>query len=148
SGDSGRRCLACVQLKAIRAPKTHRAERARMGDPPAQTGRSPSGPRSAGGRSPPSPDQLRRAPGLVDLDARGCDHGFLLSAPLNDRGSPMSALWQLDPAIDFLNHGSFGACPRAVLEAQREWHDRLEREPVTFMMRELEGHLEAARADI
>ncbi len=54
--------------------------------------------------------------------------------------------WELDPSIDFLNHGSFGACPRPILEAQREWQRRLEREPVLFLHRELEGHLDVARA--
>jgi isopenicillin-N epimerase len=53
--------------------------------------------------------------------------------------------WSLDPGITFLNHGSFGACPAAVLAVQREWRDRLEREPVTFLDRELEGHLDHAR---
>jgi len=53
--------------------------------------------------------------------------------------------WTLDPSITFLNHGSFGACPAAVLAVQREWRDRLEREPVTFLDRELEGHLDRAR---
>jgi len=53
--------------------------------------------------------------------------------------------WTLDPTITFLNHGSFGASPAPVLAVQREWRDRLEREPVTFLDRELEGHLDRAR---
>lgn len=53
--------------------------------------------------------------------------------------------WRLDPEITFLNHGSFGACPRAVLERQTELRDRLEREPVRFFVYELEGMLERAR---
>jgi isopenicillin-N epimerase len=55
-------------------------------------------------------------------------------------------VWALDPAVDFLNHGSYGACPRPVLEAQQQLRDELEREPVRFLGRELPGRLEAARA--
>ena len=54
-------------------------------------------------------------------------------------------LWPLDPDVTFLNHGSFGACPRAVLDAQGRLRDRLEAEPVRFMARELEGLLDQAR---
>ena len=53
--------------------------------------------------------------------------------------------WQLDPKITFLNHGSFGACPGAVLAVQRAWRDRMELAPVAFLDRELEGHLDGAR---
>jgi isopenicillin-N epimerase len=60
--------------------------------------------------------------------------------------SELSRHWPLDPGIDFLNHGSFGACPSVVLEAQRQIVQRLEREPVSFMLRELEPALDSARA--
>lgn len=58
--------------------------------------------------------------------------------------------WQLDPSIDFLNHGSFGATPTAVLGAQRDLQDELEREPVRFLApeRDLEPKLDAVRGVI
>jgi len=56
--------------------------------------------------------------------------------------------WALDPSIDFLNHGSFGACPRAVLAAQLEWRERMEAEPVAFLARDLESQLDEARAAV
>jgi isopenicillin-N epimerase len=60
--------------------------------------------------------------------------------------SPFAELWTLDPAVTFLNHGSYGATPRAVLEAQAAWRARMEAEPVRFFVRDLEPALDAARA--
>lgn len=51
----------------------------------------------------------------------------------------------LDPQVAFLNHGSFGACPRPVLERQSELRLELEREPVSFLHRRLPGRLREAR---
>jgi isopenicillin-N epimerase len=52
--------------------------------------------------------------------------------------------WTLDPAITFLNHGSFGATPRVVLEKQTALRAQMEREPVRFFVRELEPLLDDA----
>lgn len=56
--------------------------------------------------------------------------------------------WSLDPSIVFLNHGSFGACPRAVLQEQARLRAQMERQPVRFFMRELPPLLDASRATL
>lgn len=60
--------------------------------------------------------------------------------------SPLRSRWTLDPSVTFLNHGSFGATPRTVLDAQAAWRERMEREPVLFLARELESLLDEARS--
>jgi isopenicillin-N epimerase len=59
----------------------------------------------------------------------------------------MRELFLLDPEVVYLNHGSFGACPRPVFERYQEWQRELENEPVRFMRR-LPELLEPARAEL
>lgn len=59
--------------------------------------------------------------------------------------SPYAAAWTLDPAITMLNHGSFGACPRVVLEAQQQLRAAMERNPIGFFMRQMEPLVDASR---
>ena len=55
-------------------------------------------------------------------------------------------LFRLEPDVAFLNHGSYGACPRPVFERYQAWQRELERQPVEFLGRRLEGLLDDARA--
>ena len=41
----------------------------------------------------------------------------------------------LDEKITFLNHGSYGACPKPVFEKYQFWQRELERQPVIFQSR-------------
>jgi isopenicillin-N epimerase len=56
------------------------------------------------------------------------------------------SLWLLDSQVTYLNHGSFGACPLPVLEAQQVFRQRLERQPMAFLGRDYEALLDQARA--
>jgi isopenicillin-N epimerase len=60
--------------------------------------------------------------------------------------SPFADRFMLDPSIHYLNHGSFGACPRDILEAQSALRDELERRPAEFMIAKLPGMLAEVRA--
>ena len=52
----------------------------------------------------------------------------------------------LDPDTTFLNHGSFGATPREVLQAQQAMQQAMERNPVAWLGRDSGARLAAARA--
>ncbi len=56
--------------------------------------------------------------------------------------------WLLEPGVSFLNHGSFGATPAPVLEAQKVWRERMEAEPVRFLDRELVPRLDEVRHEV
>lgn len=59
-----------------------------------------------------------------------------------------AARWGLDPAVAYLNHGSFGACPTAVLAQQAALRAEMEREPVDFLSGTLPARLDAAREEL
>lgn len=59
-------------------------------------------------------------------------------------GSECRPLWLLDPEIHFLNHGSFGAVPRCVLDVQSRWRDRIEQRPVELIDRRMPELLESS----
>jgi isopenicillin-N epimerase len=52
--------------------------------------------------------------------------------------------WSLQEGVAYLNHGSFGPTPNVVRDARQRWFAELEREPMDFYVRRLEGLLEAA----
>jgi isopenicillin-N epimerase len=52
-------------------------------------------------------------------------------------GRSMLAEWALDPAVTYLNHGTVGAPPKRVLDAQQELRDEIEKQPSRFLLREL-----------
>jgi isopenicillin-N epimerase len=53
--------------------------------------------------------------------------------------------FHLDPAIHFLNHGSYGATPRPVFQVYQNWQLRLETQPVLFLGREFNGLIKESR---
>ncbi len=57
----------------------------------------------------------------------------------------LRALFLLRDDVIFLNHGSFGACPRPVFETYQAWQLELERQPVEFLGRRHDTLLEEAR---
>ncbi|MCC7424671.1 MAG: aminotransferase class V-fold PLP-dependent enzyme [Planctomycetaceae bacterium] len=60
--------------------------------------------------------------------------------------SSIHKAWQFDPATIYLNHGSFGPSPAVVQNARQAWTLQLERQPMDFFVRRMEGYLEAASA--
>jgi len=60
-------------------------------------------------------------------------------------GSPIER-WALDPEVIHLNHGSFGGCPRAVIDAAAVWRGRLEASPMRFMVLEWQAAFDRARS--
>jgi isopenicillin-N epimerase len=60
-------------------------------------------------------------------------------------GGPLRDLFLLRPNLVFLNHGSFGACPRPVFQEYQRWQRELELQPVEFLGRRFAGLMLEAR---
>jgi isopenicillin-N epimerase len=65
----------------------------------------------------------------------------VLSSPAID----LRSFWRLDPSVQYLNHGSFGACPEPVLALQSSLRQEMEREPADFLLARLPARLNQAR---
>jgi isopenicillin-N epimerase len=71
------------------------------------------------------------------------DPGWPAPPPFDPR-----EIWTLDPQVVFLNHGSFGACPRAVQQLQQDLRQRMEAQPVVFLSRDLAEGMKNVRAEL
>jgi isopenicillin-N epimerase len=61
--------------------------------------------------------------------------------------SPLEA-WALDPNVVHLNHGSYGGCPREVVDASLAIRARLEAAPMRFYLLDWQRELDHARAAV
>src|SRR5262245_36474968 len=52
-------------------------------------------------------------------------------------GAALRDRWLLDPSVTYLNHGTVGAPPIAVLDRRRAMLEQIERQPARFLLREL-----------
>ncbi len=61
--------------------------------------------------------------------------------------SPLEKHWQHDQRTVFLNHGSFGACPTAILDYQHSLHRKMESDLIRFMNEDfITGYAENKKA--
>ena len=60
----------------------------------------------------------------------------------------MKSEFLLDKNITFLNHGSFGACPKPIFEEFQRFQLELESEPVQFIQKKQTGYLKIARESL
>ena len=63
-------------------------------------------------------------------------------------GAAIRHAFDLDPAVAYLNHGSFGVTPQMVLAAQTDWRHKIERNPAAFMAKARAGLLREAAAPV
>ena len=57
----------------------------------------------------------------------------------------MKSQFLLNPEIVYLNHGSFGACPKPIFEDYQTWQRELEAEPVQFIVKNAPKYLKESK---
>lgn len=60
----------------------------------------------------------------------------------------MKSQFLLDESITFLNHGSFGACPKPIFEEYQRFQLELENEPVYFILKKQAAYLKIAKESL
>src|SRR5262245_24980255 len=88
----------------------------------------------------PPPHAKTPAP---NASARASTSATSPPAPL---AADIASQWALDPSIAFLNHGSFGARPRAILQAQDKLRAEFEASPIEFLHRTRNSRIDQAKA--
>jgi isopenicillin-N epimerase len=68
--------------------------------------------------------------------------------PKNKLFSVSKSQFLLDPSITFLNHGSFGACPKPIFNEWQRFQMELEIEPVDYIQKKQPSYLKAARESL
>jgi isopenicillin-N epimerase len=75
-------------------------------------------------------------------------HTDPMTANPHEDNYDLRSLFILRSDVVFLNHGSFGACPRPVFDVYQRWQLELEQQPVAFMQRRLNELLQKARNEL
>ena len=65
---------------------------------------------------------------------------------MNNDSANLKTLFQLDPDITFLNHGSYGSCPIPVFEDYQKWQIMIEQHPVKFLQEDVYQYLDKSRS--
>jgi isopenicillin-N epimerase len=79
------------------------------------------------------------------VDSSPYDFRVKKLAAIAPPGSRWRRYWELPPGVAFLNHGSFGACPKPILALQHKLRREMETEPVQFLWRRYDERLDVSR---
>jgi selenocysteine lyase/cysteine desulfurase len=71
-----------------------------------------------------------------------CDHDVPFGASMR------AQCFVMEPSLVNFNHGSFGACPRQVIQARRSYEDTQEQSPDAWMRGGYEMVLDVVRANL